>query len=87
MEDKLIMTNLLDTTKSLCNLLNQGSIESNDTTFCNTYKKALSTFLTLQHETYKVMQDEGWYPVESVKAPAINKVKTKFCGCEENKSE
>ena len=28
MEDKLIMTNLLDTSKSVCNLLNQGTIES-----------------------------------------------------------
>ena len=78
MEDKLIMTNLLDTNKSICNLLNQGTIESNDTEICNTYKKALQALLTMQHDLYKTMQEEGWYPVEDVKKQEINKVKTKF---------
>ena len=80
MEDKLIMTNLLDTNKSICNLLNQGTIESNDTEICNTYKKALQALLTMQHDLYKTMQEEGWYPVENVKEQAINKVKNKFLG-------
>lgn len=78
MEDKLIMTNLLDTNKSVCNLLNQGAIESNDTEICSAYKKTLQTLLSMQHDLYKTMQEEGWYPVEDVKQPAINKVKTKF---------
>lgn len=82
MEDKLIMTNILDSTKGLCGLLNQGSLEANDTNFNNVYKKVLSNFLSMQHELYKVMQEEGWYPVEDVKAPAINKVKNKFCTSE-----
>lgn len=82
MEDKLIMTNILDSTKGLCGLLNQGSLEANDTNFNNVYKKVLSNFLGMQHELYKVMQEEGWYPVEDVKAPAINKVKNKFCTSE-----
>lgn len=83
MDDKFIMTNILETCKSLCNLLSQGSLESNDTNVCNTYKKVLSNFLTMQHDIYKTMQDEGWYPVENVKLQAISKVKTKFCECEE----
>ena len=78
MEDKLIMTNLLDANKSICNLLNQGTIESNDTEICNMYKKALQALLTMQHDLYKIMQEEGWYPVEEVKKQEINKVKTKF---------
>lgn len=87
MEDKLIMTNLLDTSKSICNLLNQGTIESNDTEVCNTYKKVLQTLLTMQHEMYKTMQEEGWYPVEDVKQPAVNKVKTKFTKSTSQKGE
>jgi len=87
MEDKLIMTNLLDTQKSVCNLLNQGSIESNDTEVCNTYKKVLQTLLTMQHEMYKTMQEEGFYPVEDVKQPAVNKVKSKFNNNSSKKSE
>lgn len=79
MEDKLIMTNILDTSKSLCNLFNQGSIEANDTSFNTLFKKVLSNLHTMQHEIYKSMQDEGWYPTEDVKSPAVNKVKTKFC--------
>lgn len=82
MDDKLVMTNILDSTKSICNLLNQGTIESNDTTFCNTYKKVLTTFLSMQHELYKTLQEEGWYPVENVKQPAVNKVKNKFSNAE-----
>jgi spore coat protein CotF len=78
MEDKLIMTNLLDTNKSICNLVNQGVIESNDDEICNAYKTTLQVLLTMQHDLYKTMQEEGWYPVEDVKQPAINKVKTKF---------
>ena len=80
MDDKLVMTNILDTSKSVCNLLNQGSIESNDTVIVNTYKKVLSALLTMQHDIYKTMQEEGWYPVENVKEQAINKVKNKFLG-------
>ena len=80
MDDKLVMTNILDTSKSVCNLLNQGSIESNDTVIANTYKKVLSAWLTMQHDIYKTMQEEGWYPVENVKEQAINKVKNKFSG-------
>ena len=83
MDDKLIMTNIIDTCKSLCNLLGQGSLESNDTTLCNAYKKVLSNCLSMQHDIYKTMQDEGWYPVEDVKQQAIGKVKMKFCECEE----
>ena len=78
MEDKLIMQNLLDCTKSLCNLLNQSVVEANDSSLSNDLKNSLQAFLTMQHETYKAMQDEGWYPVEQVKMPAINKVKNKF---------
>lgn len=79
MDDKLIMTNLLDSCKSICTLLNHGSIESNDDVLCNTYKKMLTTCLTMQHDIYKVMQEEGWYPVENVKEQEICKVKSKFC--------
>ena len=78
MDDKLVMTNLLDNSKSICNLLNQALIEANDDAICNTYKKVLSSFLTIQHDLYKTMQEEGWYPVENVKEQAINKVKNKF---------
>ena len=34
MDDKLVMTNILDSTKSICNLLNQGTIESNENWIC-----------------------------------------------------
>ena len=78
MDDKLIMQNLLDCTKSLCNLLNQSTIEANETAISADFKNVLGVFLNIQHETYKTMQEEGWYPVEQVKAQAITKVKNKF---------
>lgn len=78
MDDKLVMTDILNTSKSICNLLNQGAIESNETEICNSYKKVLQAFLTMQHDIYKTMQDQGWYPVENVKAQSVNKIKNKF---------
>ena len=78
MEDKVIMTNLLESSKGLCLLLNHGSCEANDTDLNNTFKKVLSNCLTSQHDIYKIMQDMGWYPVEAVKVQEINKVKKKF---------
>ena len=85
MDDKLVMTDILNTSKSICNLLNQGAVESNDVEICNTYKKVLQAFLTMQHDIYKTMQDQGWYPVEDVKSQNVKKVKNKF-DCNELKS-
>lgn len=78
MDDKLIMQNLLDSIKSVCNLLNQSAIEANETNVSTNFRNVLGVFLGLQHETYKQMQEAGWYQVEDVKNQAINKVKTKF---------
>ncbi len=78
MDDKLVMTDILNTSKSICNLLNQGAIESNETEICNSYKKVLQAFLTMQHDIYKTMQEQGWYPVENVKVQSVNKIKNKF---------
>lgn len=78
MDDKLLMTDILNTSKSVCNLLNQGAVESNETEICNVYKKVLQACLTMQHDIYKTMQDQGWYPVEEVKAQNVKKVKNKF---------
>lgn len=86
MEDKLIMTNILDSVKGLCGLLNQGSLEANDTEYNSVYKKVLGNFLNIQHDLYKKMQDQGWYPVENVQQKSIDKVKNKFSSCtQENK--
>jgi spore coat protein CotF len=78
MQDQFLMTQLLDESKSICNLLNNGTLEADDSVLQSCFKKVLTNYLSLQHEIYKSMQEMGWYPMENVKQQAIDKVKKKF---------
>lgn len=78
MDDKLIMTNLITTSKSICVLLNIACFESDKDSINNTYKTLLEDVLSQQHRIYKKMKDMGWYPMENVKESEIIKVVKKF---------
>lgn len=82
MEDKLIMTNLMDTSKGICVLLNHAAIESDNSAINESYKEVLEECLTQQHQIYAMMKDMGWYPMENVKNQEIDKVKNKFQSAE-----
>ena len=79
MEDKLIMTNLMDTSKGLCTLINTAALESDNSALNETYKEVLEDCLTQQHQIYAIMKDMGWYTMENVKSNEVEKVKNKFC--------
>ena len=81
MDDKLIMTNLMDTSKGICELLGHAIVESDNATINESYKHVLEDCLTQQHQIYSMMKDMGWYPMENVKSQEVDKVKNKFC-CE-----
>ena len=79
MDDKLIMTDLMNTSKGICVLLNNAVIESDNNSINETHKEVLEECLTQQHQIYAMMKEMGWYPMENVKANEIEKVKNKFC--------
>ena len=79
MDDKLIMTNLMDTSKGVCALINNAALESDNSAINEAYKEVLEECLSQQHQIYAVMKDMGWYPMENVKSNEVEKVKNKFC--------
>lgn len=78
MDEKLIMTNLITTSKSICVLMNIACFESDKDDINDTYKEVLDDVLSQQHRIYKTMKEMGWYPMENVKETEIEKVKAKF---------
>ena len=78
MEDKLIMTDLMNTSKSICVLMNNAAIESDNSAINEAYKEILDSCLTQQHQFYAIMKDMGWYPMENVKSNEVEKVKNKY---------
>src|SRR5690554_892876 len=75
MSDKDIMNDILTFTKAECDLYMHGTIEANDPNVHETFKNVLLETLAMQHETYKNMQQKGWYPVEQVQKQKIEQTK------------
>ncbi len=80
MEDRVIMDNILSTTKGLCDLMMHGTIESATTDVHNTFKTSLNDCLTMQSEIYSKMAVKGWYPTQQVESQKIDAAKQKFSG-------
>ena len=70
MDDKMIMENLLNTTKGVCDLYMHGAIESSTPNVRQAFCTALNFELGMQDELYKQMQQKGWYAAEQA-APQI----------------
>jgi spore coat protein CotF len=78
MDDKLIMTDLMNTIKGICVLVNNAAIEADNNEINEVYTETLEECLFQQHEIYLKMKEMGWYPMENVKETEIEKVKAKF---------
>lgn len=78
MTDKDIMNDILFFTKAECDLYMHGTIEANNPNFHETFKNVLLETLAIQNETYKTMQQKGWYPVEQVQKQKIEQTKQKL---------
>lgn len=59
MDDKMIMENLLNTTKGVCDLYMHGAIESSTPNVRQAFTTALNFELGMQDEIYKEMQRKG----------------------------
>ena len=77
MEEKLMISNLLTSTKNLCDILMHATIES--TKNYNVFKESLNSYLELQNNLATIMTEQGWYQLEIVDQTKIEQAKTKYC--------
>ena len=78
MNDKEIMTNILNAVKGECDLMMHGAIESSTPAVHSAFTQSFNDALCLQNQIYAKMAAKGWYPAENAQPNEINKVKQKF---------
>ena len=78
MNDKEIMTNILNAVKGECDLMMHGAIESSTPAVHAAFTQGFNDALTLQNQIYAKMAAKGWYPAENAQQNEINKVKQKY---------
>ena len=80
MNDKEIMTNILNAVKGECDLMMHGAIESSTPNVHAAFTQSFNDALSLQNQIYAKMAQKGWYPAENAQQNEINKVKQKYAG-------
>ena len=78
MNDKEIMTNILNAVKGECDLMMHGAIESSTPNVHSAFTQSFNDAIALQNQIYTKMALKGWYPSEQAQQNEINKVKQKF---------
>ena len=78
MEDKMIMTTILNEVKGVCDLMLHGSIESATPNVHSAFKSSLNDCLEMQNQIYNKMSQKGWYSMENVPQQQIDQAKQKF---------
>ncbi len=78
MDDRTIMDNILTATKSACDLMMHGAIESSTPDVHSTFTQAFNDTLCMQNKIYSKMSEKGWYPTQQTDQQKINAVKQKF---------
>lgn len=78
MNDKEIMTNILNAVKGECDLMMHGAIESSTPNVHSVFTQSFNDALSLQNQIYAKMAQKGWYPAENAQQNEINKVKQKY---------
>ena len=66
MDDRLLMENYLLVLKSTVEVYVHGTLESSNTDVRTVLKEGLDSIMTNQHDTYNLMSEYGWYPVNNV---------------------
>ena len=72
MNDRLLMENYLLVLKSTTEVYVHGTLESANKDTRKVLKKGLDNTLTSQADTYDLMSNRGWYPVNNVNATKRN---------------
>ncbi len=79
MDDKTIMTTILNNVKGACDLMMHGRIESSTTNVNNAFDSTLDDMLCMQKDIYDKMMQKGWYTAEQVEQQKIQQTKQKYC--------
>ena len=78
MDDKTIMTTILNNVKGACDLMMHGAIESSTPQVHDAFGTALNNTLCMQNDIYNKMSSLGWYPTESADQQKIDRARQKF---------
>ena len=78
MDDKTIMTTILNNVKGACDLMMHGRIESSTINVNNAFDSTLDDMLCMQKDIYDKMVQKGWYTTSAAPMQQIDQVKTKF---------
>ena len=81
MDDKIIMEDLLMTTKGVLDLYMHGAIESSTTNVLQTFSCAFDDTLSMQDNIYQQMTAKGWYQTDAAPAQQIQQTKQKQSPC------
>lgn len=78
MEDRYLMENLLNMSKTMVELYQHAAIESPTDNIHETFTTLVSETLCMQHEIYTAMSNMGWYKVEKAEKKQISKTVSKY---------
>ena len=78
MNDKEIMTNILNAVKGECDLFMHGAIESSTPNVHSVFTQSFNDALAMQNQIYAKMSEKGWYPAQQAQQTQIDAVKQKF---------
>lgn len=78
MEDKDLMEKELLIIKGVCDLYLHGTIESSTAEVHAAFKDALNESLDIQNKLFNLMNEKGWYKMNTVEQQKIDAAKQKF---------
>ena len=78
MDNRLIFENYLLILKSTVEVYVHGTLESANLYVKNILKNSLDNIMSMQADTYKLMQDNNWYQISNVNYSIINETLNKL---------
>ncbi|MCQ2449155.1 MAG: spore coat protein [Clostridia bacterium] len=78
MDDKAIMTSILNNVKGVCDLMMHGSIESATPNVHSAFQQELDDTLRMQNQIFNKMSEKGWYPMQQAEQQQIDSTKQKY---------
>lgn len=78
MEEKYMIENLLNASKTMISLFQHAAVESTTPKIHDEFVALLDDTLAIQHEIYSAMSDKGWYKGEKAETKQIEKVVKKY---------
>ena len=78
MEDKELMEKELLLSKSICDLYLHATLEATTLEVHNAFKEALIESLDIQNKIFNLMNEKGWYQMQTIEQQQIDTLKQKF---------